>query len=192
MGNGMVERNRLVEMATAAAGDVEGELVEIGCYQGRATAMLCDIGRRLGRWVHAIDSFRGMGDPGPKDAARYPRGKFDVGGKEGFIQLMFAKGYSPGRDYSLHEGYVPEIFESPSLAGLKVAFAYLDLDHYEPTLAALDWLWAHMDKGGIILCDDYDGPDGSEVLAAAAIRDWLPKHRPAWAMLSNDQAVIYR
>jgi len=192
MGNGMVDKQRIQEMATSAVGDVAGALVEIGCYEGRATAMLCEVGRRLGRTVHAIDSFRGMAEPGPKDGTNYPRGKFDVGGKQGFIDLMGARGFNLGLDYNVHEGYVPEVLKQPMLRDLQVAFAYADLDHYEPTLAALDWLWEHMDKGGIILCDDYDGPDGSEVLAAAAIRDWLPKHRPAWAMLSNDQAVIYR
>ena len=43
---------------------------------------------------------------------------------------------------------------------LKISFLHLDMDVYKPTLFALEKLYSKVQKGGIILLDDYGGADG--------------------------------
>ena len=196
MGTGMVKPERLELYCGRAAKAASGDFAELGCYAGRTTSVLCKLGKQHARMVHAIDSFRGMAEPGPNDGENYPAGNFDVGGLDGFAKLMSAKGLVLGQDYKAHAGYVPEVlyWADPELTTLRLSFAYLDLDHYEPTLHALRWLWEHMNPGGVILCDDYDAPDGPHVLAALALREWLGAKGEAlhWDELSDDQVVIFR
>jgi len=54
------------------------------------------------------------------------------------------------------------------------AFADVDMDHYVPTLAALNWLWDRMVPGGIIHADDHF-PD-RDWLASRAINEFTRLH----------------
>jgi O-methyltransferase len=41
----------------------------------------------------------------------------------------------------------------------KFSFVHLDVDFYESTKACLDWFLPRMNKGGVIVLDDYDWPN---------------------------------
>ena len=54
---------------------------------------------------------------------------------------------------------------------LAFAFSYLDVDHHEPTKAALQWLVDHTVPGGVILCDDFF--QGATTLASKALNEFI-------------------
>jgi len=121
----------------------------------------------------------GHGSPGPKDVGgrgrypEYPEGKLSCGGIDWF-QAHLAKHDVSERNVSLYEGFIPDCFElyehDPERSG-KFAFALVDVDQYEPTRIALDWVWPRLNPGGILVADDY--VEGCPILASAAIRAWL-------------------
>ncbi len=73
----------------------------------------------------------------------------------------------------LIRGWVPTVLEE--ITERDFAFAYVDMDQYDSTLAALRWLETRMLPGGIICCDDW--MRGRDWLAAGAINEFA-KTRP--------------
>jgi len=151
----------LIEPAPSAP--APGDLAEIGVWHGTTFMPMAEIGRHYGRTVHAVDSFQGMAQPTDRDTAQYPKGALSVGGSEIFRELV-----APYGNVVVHEGVVPEVLDRISVKCF--AFVHLDLDHYAPTRAALEWLWPRMSPGGILCCHDWTRE--RTTLAAGAINDW--------------------
>lgn len=117
----------------------------------------------------AVDSFAGMAEPTDRDrdadkAHQYSKGSL-AGGAEAFDRV------SAEPNAIVFRGFVPEILFQVNVVAF--AFVHLDLDHYAPTVAALDWLWPRMSRGGIIAAHDWF--PHVEILASAAIKDWAAK-----------------
>jgi hypothetical protein len=190
MGTGELTQARLVEYVDRAALACKGDFAEIGVFEGATFHRLARLANARGRTAHAFDSFRGMSEPGEHDNPGYHAGKFDVGGKHGFIDRMAKYGLVYGIDYQAHEGYVPECFKDIPPEHM-FAFAYVDLDHHEPTWTTLLWLHNWISPGGIILCDDYfEGDEG----ASLAIDKYtlMQGHGLQFQILDNNQCVITR
>ena len=73
----------------------------------------------------------------------------------------------------LVRGWVPTVLDE--IEERDFAFAYVDMDQYDSTLAALRWLETRMVPGGIICCDDWI--EGRDWLAGGAINEFA-KSRP--------------
>lgn len=158
-----------LEWMAARVRAVPGDFAEIGVFRGAAFRRLAVLAHEQGKLAHAVDSFRGMDDPGPRDGVQYPKGKFDIGGPEAFAALMSGYGV-PSDYYRLWEGYIPECFSRiPAQLGLSLAI--IDVDHYEPTRDAIAWAAPRIAPGGILALDDL--VPHWEGLAAQAIREFL-------------------
>lgn len=127
--------------------DVPGEFAEFGVWQG--ATFLAMAAANPDRVCHAVDSFQGMPAPGPHDNGLYPRGQYDVGGSGPLYRAS-----QHLSNVRIHEGFVPHVLQGLEIDG-GIAFAHVDLDHYEPTLAALLWCWRHLNPGGILVSHDY-------------------------------------
>jgi O-methyltransferase len=126
---------------------------------------MAELATNYQRIAHAVDSFKGMADPSPQDLGQYPKGALDVGGSAHFRMLV--KPYGPM--VKVHEGWVPDVLDE--MARCTFAFVHLDLDHYLPTLAALEWFWPRMERGGVMACHDWFIHKCD--LATRAINEWL-------------------
>jgi O-methyltransferase len=60
---------------------------------------------------------------------------------------------APSDRLTLVKGRVPETLAPHE--NRRWRFAHLDMDLYEPTRAAIEWLWPRMVPGGIIFFHDY-------------------------------------
>ena len=56
----------------------------------------------------------------------------------------------------------------------KISFLHLDLDTFDPTYYALNTLYKKIEKGGIILVDDYDTVEGATVATNKFDLDFKP------------------
>lgn len=142
---------------TGRVRDLPGDFAEIGVFRGATFHRLTALAQSQGKIAHAFDSFVGMDEPGehdrgPAEAGAHLPGKFDVGGPEGFARLM--DDYGIERDsYKLWAGWVPDCFtQAPQ--DLQFSIVILDVDHYQPTVDGLAWLWPRIVPGGYIMLDD--------------------------------------
>jgi len=149
---------------TSAHG-LSGDCVELGVWKGGISAMLGRLSElsNSGK-VWAFDSFQGMSNCGDYDLA------------EGEDEVKLAK--TPQvqiKNFSLSDfnhtcyeivglkketiipviGWVEETLPtySPKIKSIKIL--RLDLDWYEPTKLALEFLYEKVVTGGYIICDDY-------------------------------------
>ena len=144
---------------------VAGDLAEFGVWYGTTFLPMAEVARQHGRRIHAVDSFRGMAPNGPRDDGEYPEGDLSVHGSGIFRELVAP--YGP--TVVVHEGFIPAVLDE--LEDVRFAFAHIDLDQYEPTLAALRFVWHRMEDDGIVAVHDWY-PE-SDRLATAAIKDWM-------------------
>ncbi len=150
---------------------VPGDFAEIGVFRGAAFRKVAALAAQQGRRAHAFDSFVGMNDPTPADDGGYPKGMFDVGGPDAFAQLMTACSVDRAT-YEIWPGYVPACF-SQVPDGLRFAWAIVDLDQYQPTVDALNWVPGRLNPGGILALDDYVPAVNRGKLATRAIDEFL-------------------
>jgi hypothetical protein len=164
------DRNLLSLLSLAV--DVPGDFVEVGVFRGDTFKRLATIAHAIGRRAHGFDSFEGMAPPTDLDFGHYPTGKLSVGGVEAFRNIL-ADAAVPEAGYRLWPGFIPHCFEG---FDEPVAFALVDVDQYEPTRVALDWIWPRLATGGVLLLDDYFHK--REGLAARAIDEWIEAQSP--------------
>lgn len=153
---------------------VRGDFAEVGVLAGRTFVHLVRHGKKTGRMAHAFDSFQGMGRPGPHDGDQYPMGRFDMGGVMAFQKHFEAVHLHTPAEYRVWPGFIPECFCNfmDAMPGHKFALAHIDVDHYQPTLDALNFMAPRMSQGGFMVLDDYL-PSHPDMLATRAIDEWL-------------------
>lgn len=169
---------------------VPGDFAEIGVFRGAAFRKVAALAAQQGKRAHAFDSFKGMDDPTPADAGNYPKGMFDIGGPEAFVQLMTASGVDRAT-YDVWPGYVPAAF-SEVPASLRFSWAIVDLDHYQPTVDALSWVSARLNPGGILALDDYVPAINRGKLATRAIDEFLATAHGFERLAVFNQQLILR
>ena len=144
-----------------------GTRIEFGVYQGHN---LLEMAQHGGLTI-GVDSFCGMPPSTDRDRKDgqdpYYAGRLS-------ISLDLVQKYLHGvKNVRLVQGWVPDVLDDIKESGF--AFAYVDMDQYDSTLAALRWLETRMIPGGIICCDDWI--KGRDWLAGGAINEFA-KTRP--------------
>ena len=158
-----------IERLAESVRGLQGDFAEIGVYRGEAFEKVVRMAEAQGKTAHAFDSFCGMNVPSEHDGNNYSKGKFDIGGPDAFVKIMNEKGISEGK-YKVWAGYIPDCFvEIPE--SLKFSFVILDVDHYEPTVEALRWVWPRISPFGILALDDFIPTHTA--LATLAIKEFL-------------------
>jgi O-methyltransferase len=153
----------------------EGAVVEFGCYIGTTSLFI----RRLldahqdSREFHVYDSFEGLPPKTREDESRageqFQAGELKVTKKQ-FLQQFQKAGLRPPVVY---KGWFKDLtaVDVPD----QIAFAFLDGDFYESIRDSLRLVLPRMQKGGIIIVDDY----AREALpgAARAVHECFPTER---------------
>jgi hypothetical protein len=152
--------------------DLPGDIIDLGVYKGasfftwaKLLETFCATDRY--RKVFGFDHFEGLrGDQfAEEDGAKNEADQKIAGGYKALaeevrtlVQLHNADNLLPGTERCrLVEGDILETLpkfleENP---GLKISLLHLDVDLYKPTRFALELLYPHVVKGGIICFDEY-------------------------------------
>jgi O-methyltransferase len=128
---------------------VAGDTAECGVFQGASSYLICASNAQSGtgrKTHHVFDSFEGLSEPGPSDGVHWAPG--DMRCEMAEVNKALA-----GFDVVLHAGWIPARFTE--VADRKFSFVHIDVDLAEPTRDSLAFFYPLMEKGGIILCDDY-------------------------------------
>jgi O-methyltransferase len=150
----------------------DGAVVEFGCYIGTTSLFIRRLldAREGRRAFHVYDSFEGLPPKTAKDESRagdqFQSGELMVSKKD--FQRQFQKaGLQPP---IIHKGWFKDL--APTDVPEHIAFAFLDGDFYESIRGSLLWVLPRMQKGGVVVVDDY----AREALpgAARAVHELLP------------------
>ncbi|MCA9346744.1 class I SAM-dependent methyltransferase [Candidatus Saccharibacteria bacterium] len=146
----------LSELNRVIKDNVDGDVVEMGCYEGgSAVAMqevLAKFGYPKGLWLY--DSFEGLPEKTNEDESSAGESF-----KSGELKASKAR---LERNFFKRDLQIPEIkkawfFElDPEDLPEKIALAFLDGDYYESIMDSLKLVWPKMSSGGVILVDDFD------------------------------------
>lgn len=144
---------------------LKGRIAECGCFRGLSSFLLCSRlaqhDPRFDGTGHEIyDSFQGLSEPQAEDQPEDPsspqatwvrpmmkRGMY-AWSLEGVRQAL--SGF-PGIAY--FPGWIPEAFAPDNSASYR--FVHVDVDLYQPTIAAFRYFWPRMVPGARLVCDDY-------------------------------------
>jgi predicted O-methyltransferase YrrM len=133
----------------AARAPQAGEFWEVGVHRGLSATVLAQMAPGV---LRLFDTFAGRPEAGPEDHPCSTSRFADT--SLAFVRRRVLEA-QPDAQIVYHVGTVPETFAGTEDA--QVAFAYVDLDLYAPTRAAIAWIWPRLVPGGILLVDDCCG-----------------------------------
>jgi len=179
----------LSQFETVLKTDVQGDVVEFGCYIGTTSLYL----RRLldmysqsaVRELHVYDSFEGLPAKISADMSSagsdFKAGELTVSKRQLLNEFHKANLRAP----VVHKGWFNQL--STDAVPDTVAFAFLDGDFYTSILDSLRLVWPRMAQGGIICIDDYQ----REALPGVerAVRDYF-QNKPYKLQVSHNIATI--
>ncbi|MDB5169462.1 MAG: methyltransferase [Candidatus Saccharibacteria bacterium] len=151
--------------------EVDGDIVELGCYIGTTSLFIKRILDQSGsaKQFYAYDSFEGLPDKTAQDNSgageQFKGGELNVSKKQ-FLNEFHKANLKPPITIKawfkdLRNDQLPE----------QISYAFLDGDFYESILDSLRLVWPRLSEGGIITIDDYgrDALPGPE----RAVRDFF-------------------
>lgn len=124
---------------------LDGELVEVGVYEGGSAKLICEA--KGDRAFHIFDTFAGLPEPQGADQLVH-RAKMFSCSLESVSQYL--SGYS---NLTFHPGRFPDTAQP--VADRRFSFVHLDVDLYDSTQSSLEFFYPRMVPGGIILSHDY-------------------------------------
>ena len=134
--------------------NVPGDLAECGVFSGGSSHLMLVANEDTTKHLYGFDSFEGLSAPtlldSPLDESTFKWRKHDMQIYERTAHANLEQHL--GR-YTLYKGWIPDRFGE--VADKKFSMVHIDVDLYEPTLAALEFFYPRVSTGGIILCDDY-------------------------------------
>lgn len=137
--------------------ELEGDLAEIGVYQGETATLIAKIARRLGKTAWLLDTFEGFD---PKDLQG-----IDYGQPEQFDDTSLDSVRALVGEENVHfiKGYFPDTATQLPAKG-SYCLVHIDCDLYNPVRAALEYFYPRLVPGGFLLVHDYSSLhwDGAE------------------------------
>lgn len=141
--------------AANQAMQVEGDFVECGTNKGgfaRAIVENLDLGQ-ANKSFYLLDTFEGLADEllTDKEKAAGVKEHFQHEYKDCFAQVQ--QTFKPFPFVKIIKGMVPATLQQ--VPSQKVAFLSIDMNCIAPEIAALNFFWDKVSKGGVIVLDDY-------------------------------------
>lgn len=163
----------------------KGVIVECGTWRGGMIAGMVKI-LGLDRSYYLFDSFQGLPDVGDIDGQDAKRWQENKDGEFYFNNCLATEQEADeamklvgAKDYFIKKGWfnetLPRFKPSEGIAVLR-----LDGDWYESTMECLVHLFPQVNKGGLIIIDDYYMWEG----CAKAVHDYLSKNQLSNRILS--------
>src|SRR3989344_4199552 len=137
--------------------ELEGAIVECGCWNGGFARLMHDVSNRSGeeRHVWLFDSFDGGPPAEAVDMkATGKLGKSEPNGASAALCKKAFEGVAPERVHIV-EGLFQDTFPATLPRVGKIAYLHLDADFYASTKYCLEHLYDALVPGGIIIFDDY-------------------------------------
>ena len=162
------EIEKIIDLAKKCL-EVEGDMVEMGCYKGDTSLLLAEILVGTGKKLWIYDSFEGLPEKSKEDESA-----LGVNFKQG--ELLVTK--REVKERFLRAGLSVPVIKKAWFADLterdlpeKISLAFLDGDLYESIKDSLRLVEPKMTAQGIIIVHDYNNP--ALPGAAKAVDEWM-------------------
>jgi len=172
---------------------LEGRVAECGCAGGLSSFLRCSRLKRHdrgfdGAGYEVYDSFQGLSEPQPEDALESGADELVarslVAGTFAFPIERVQQSLSAFPKVTYGPGWIPEAFPKDERL---YRFAHIDVDLYQPTKASLEYFWARLVPGGVMVCDDYNWSG-----ARKAVEEFAADSGAKFSVTPYTQAVIVR
>jgi O-methyltransferase len=138
--------------------------VELGVHLGGGSVMFSEAIKDGGRELHLFDTWEEQPAPSSKDGpdvmwfyTNCVAPLLDSSPKRDLMDaartLLIEEVGMPSDRVVFHRGLIEETL--PLYQGGEVALCHLDLDYYEATSYALEWLEQNLARGGVVIMNDW-------------------------------------
>jgi O-methyltransferase len=138
---------------SVAARAIPGDTAECGVRYGKSSFFILHGLNDPARPHYLCDSFEGLSQPSDIDAETIARREGwragDLAADEEIVQAKLGDFVQ----VRLHKGWIPDCFSG--LETRTFALVHVDVDLYEPTLAAFEFFYPRLSPGAVMVCDDY-------------------------------------
>lgn len=124
-----------------------GEFWECGVYKGGSALAIASAIAQCGQQLRLFDTFKGHPEDDIPGFAHRKGGFSDTSFRT--VQDLFAD----MEGISFHVGMIPTTFAG--LENSTIRFAHIDVDLYQSTKAAIEFIFPRLVPGGVIVDDDY-------------------------------------
>jgi O-methyltransferase len=152
--NTLVDKYRCYELwqLVKESAKLDGAIIEIGVWRGGTGSLIAKQAELCGirSTVYLCDTFTGVVKAGTNDS-RYRNGEHADTSKvtvEGLVKKLGLK------NTKILVGIFPDE-TSPYIEDCTFRFCHIDVDVYQSAKDIVDWVWAKMAIGGIVVFDDY-------------------------------------
>jgi len=151
-GNTVMTHYSLLNLWEMVARDIQGDIVEIGCYRGGSSLLLSATSARFNpaSRVYLCDTFCGVVKSGPEDN-HHKDGDFNDTSKEHVNSLLTEHEL---HNYSLLQGIFPDD-TAHMIHSRSIGFIHIDVDTYKSYIDILNWCEGLLAPGAVLLFDDY-------------------------------------
>jgi len=176
-----------------------GPLAECGVFRGfsalamaRLMKAAADGGGPACRDLWLIDSYSGLSDPVEQDwTTQIVSGKTVTGpaAQKGHFATSLeevAKHFDEITNAKFAKGWVPDVFKS--LPACEWSFVHVDVDLYEPVRDCLNYFYPKLEKGAVMINDDFLSPTFPG--AGKAWREFFASKNKGYAILDTGQAIF--
>ena len=162
--------------------DMEGELAEVGVYQGGSAKLICEVKRD--KDLYLFDTFTGLPEVSEDDThfgkKHWYENEFSNTSEEAIRKLL-----SRYKNVHIIKGIFPE--SGKAIIEKKFCFVHLDVDLYKSTIESLRFFFPRMVKGGIIMAHDFHS-DGIQ----KAFKEFRNENKIKLIELTGSQAMIIK
>ena len=127
--------------------NIDGIVAEAGVYKGGSARLIATA--FANKPVHLFDSFEGMLEDDEAPSGVHKKGHFSE------TSLEEVKNYLKDLPNCIfHKGWFPET--ANFLNDETFCFVHLDMDFYQSTKHGIDIFWPRLNKGGVMILDDWE------------------------------------
>ncbi len=135
--------------------EIEGDFVECGTNKGGYAKAICEYLQfsTINKTFYLLDTFEGLDESLLTDKER-------AAGRKEFFHDAYSDCYEEVKktfavepNVKLIKGSVPGTLSQ--VTSEKIAFLSIDMNNVNPEIAAMDYFWDKLSKGGIVVLDDY-------------------------------------
>jgi O-methyltransferase len=142
-----VRKAYILFLCARKAAGVPGHFGELGVFKGAGSRLMLAASQGQ-KQILLFDTFEGLPESKTEDGQNWDKGTL------GDVSFSDLRTFLGEPNFEFYKGYFPES-AAPVPADTRFAFVHIDFDIYQSTCDALNYCYAKMSPGGIMLFDDY-------------------------------------